>query len=313
MIYHFILNPKSGKKRAGFQYEDAIKTACQSRRLDYHIYYTTCPGDATTYVRSMINISSERQRFICVGGDGTLNEIVNSAPSNPNVEFGIIPNGSGNDFVKNFTEPSLFYNLDAQIDGEAIPLDLIQCNDVYCANMMNIGFDCSVVKEAAKLKKWKLVSPSMSYIFGVVMALCKPFGTNMKIIFDDGEVIQQEMLLTAIGNGRFCGGGFDAAPCAFLNDGLMDVCAIKKISRLKFLTLVKEYKNGTYLSDPKAMEIIRYRQVSHFRMEFEQPIPICNDGEIAGAKNIDFTVIPHGFHFVIPKGSALRFIKRTDV
>lgn len=312
MIYHFILNPKSGKKRAGFQYEDAIKSACQSRHLDYHIYYTTCVGDATAYVRSMVRISSDRQRFICVGGDGTLNELVNSAPSNPLVEFGVIPNGSGNDFVKNFTAPSQFYNIDAQIDGDTVSLDLIRCNDMYCMNMINIGFDCSVVKEASRLKKWKLVTPSMSYIFGVAVALCKRFGTKMKIIFDDGEVIQEEMTLTAIGNGRFCGGGFDSAPRAFLNDGLMDVCAIRKVTRRKFIALVKDYKNGTYLSNPEAMKYIRYRQVPHFRMEFDQPIPICNDGEICGGKSLEFTSVPNGFNFVLPKGSALRFPKRSD-
>ena len=76
MIYHFVLNPKSGKKRSGLQYEEAIKNACQSRHLSYHIYYTTSRGDATAYVRSMLRISTEKQRFICVGGDGTINEIV---------------------------------------------------------------------------------------------------------------------------------------------------------------------------------------------------------------------------------------------
>lgn len=306
MIYHFVLNPKSGKKRSGLQYEEAIKNACQSRHLSYHIYYTTSRGDATAYVRSMLRISTEKQRFICVGGDGTINEIVNSAPDNPNVEFGVIPSGSGNDFVKNFTDTELFYNIDAQIDGDTVELDLIKCNDTYCVNMMNIGFDCTVVREADRLKKAKLVTPGLSYIMGVVVALCKKFGTRMKLTFDDGEVIDDTLLLTAVANGGYCGGGFWAAPRAVLNDGLMDVCAIKKCSRLTFLSLVGKYKAGTHLSDEHAMRIIRYRQVPHFLMEFDEPIPICNDGEICGAKSIEFTVIPKGFRFVVPKGSHMK-------
>ena len=107
MIFHFILNPKSGRSRKHQHIEDTIKAACKKRRLSYHIYYTTCPGDATEYVKSMVRISQDRQRFICIGGDGTLNEIVNSAPCNSNVEFGVIPNGSGNDFVNNFTTSSI--------------------------------------------------------------------------------------------------------------------------------------------------------------------------------------------------------------
>ena len=128
----------------------------------------------------------------------------------------------------------------------------------------------------------------------------------MKLIFDDGEIIDSELLLTAIGNGQYCGGGFDAVPRAVLNDGLMDVCIIDKITRMTFLKLVKSYKSGTHLENKKAQSFIRYRRVSHFRMEFDSPIPICVDGEIKGAKSIDFEVVPNGFRFVVPKGCKLK-------
>ena len=307
MIFHFILNPKSGRSPQQKKMEREIKEACAKRQLSYHIYYTTCAGDATNYVNEMIKISQERQRFICVGGDGTINEIANTAPCNPNVEFGVIPSGSGNDFVRNFTKTERFSRIDAQIDGTAEAIDLIKCNDSYCVNMINIGFDCAVVKEAARLKKMKIATPGMSYIMGVVVTLFKPFGTQMKIIFDDGEVLDKKFTLTAIGNGRFCGGGFMAAPAAFLQDGLLDICAIDKISRLTFIKLVKSYKDGTYLQNENAMKYIKHKQVSHFRMEFPEPLPVCNDGEIIGAKSIDFTVVPKAFNFVVPKGCELRF------
>lgn len=312
MIYHFVLNPMSGKnlkqaKKSVKAMTDKIRTACQKRQLSYRIYYTTDVGDATEYVRSMVRSTQDRQRFICVGGDGTINEIVNSVPRCSNVEFGVIPNGSGNDFVRNFTNIDRFSDIDAQLDGETISLDLIKCNEFYSANMINIGFDCSVVKEAARLKKFKLVTPGMSYIFGVVVALFKKYGTKMKLIFDDGEVVDSDLLLTAIGNGRYCGGGFNALPKALLDDGLMDLIIIRKISRFTFIGLVGSYKKGTYLSSKKAMQYITYKRVPHFRMEFDAPIPICLDGEIKGAKTIDFSVIKNGFNFVIPKGCEIRY------
>ncbi len=307
MIFHFILNPKSSKGRKHRHMEDAIKEACRKRQLSYHIYYTTCVGDATEYVRSMIRISNERQRFICVGGDGTINEIANSAPLNPNVEFGVIPNGSGNDFVRNFTNLKKFLDVDAQIDGDVVSLDLIKCNDMYCVNMVNIGFDCAVAKEAGKLKKYKLVSAGMSYILGVFVVIFRKFGTKMRLIFDDGEIIEKELTLTAIGNGKFCGGGFMAAPRALLTDGLLDICAIDKISRLTFVKLVKSYKNGTYINNEKAMKMICHRRVPHFKMEFDTPLPICIDGEIKGAKTVDFQVVPKVFNFVVPQGCELKY------
>jgi len=302
MIYHFILNPKSGRKRKHQHFEATIKEACRKRNLSYHIYYTTAPKDATEYVMSMVRISQERQRFICVGGDGSINEIVNSAPCNPNVEFGVIPSGSGNDFVRNFSNKHLFEDINAQIDGEVMPVDLIKCNDDYCINMVNIGFDCSVVKESDKLKKHWFIPASLSYIAGVVVVACRKIGTKMKIIHDDGTTYEKILTLTAIGNGKFCGGGFRALPNAVLNNGYMDVCAIDKVNIFKFLTLVGMYKKGTYLGSKRAMKIIDYKRVNHFKMEFEEPMSICIDGEIFEASTIDFRVIPNGINFVVPKG-----------
>ena len=307
MIYHFILNPKSGRSHVQQKMEKEIKEACATRQLSYHIYYTTCPKDATTYVKSMIKENpDERQRFICVGGDGTVNEIANSAPNNPNVEFGVIPKGSGNDFVRNFSHLHLFSDINAQIDGEVAKFDLIKCNDMYCVNMVNIGFDCGVVKEADKFRKFKFISPGISYILGVFVGFFKHFGTKMKLIYDDGRVIESTLTLTAIGNGKFCGGGFKSAPLAQLNDGLFDICAIDKVSRLQFITLVGAYKSGTYIDNEKAKKVINYTQAPHFKMEFDEPQPICIDGEIFGAKTIDFSIAPAAFNFVIPKGSGLR-------
>ena len=309
MIFHFILNPKSGRSPQQKKMEQEIVDACLKRQLSYHIYYTTCSKNAITYVRSMIKeYPDERQRFICVGGDGTINEIANSAPANPNIEFGVIPNGSGNDFVRNFKSKRLFTDINAQIDGTARPFDLIKCNDDYCVNMVNIGFDCSVVIEADKFRKYKFISPGISYILGVVVGFFfKKFGTKMKIIFDDGEVVDKELTLTAIGNGKFCGGGFKSAPKATLSDGLMDICIIDKVSRLTFIQLIGPYKEGTFLEKKSAQKIVKYRREKHFKMEFEQPQPICIDGEIFYSKTVDFTVIPKAFNFVIPKGASLRF------
>lgn len=313
MIFHFILNPKSGRSSQQKKMEQEIKEACAKRQLSYHIYYTTCAGDATNYVNEMIKISQERQRFICVGGDGTINEIANAAPCNPNVEFGVIPSGSGNDFVRNFTHTELFSKIDAQLDGEPVSVDLIKCNDCYSVNMLNIGFDCEVVKEVEKIKKVKIVPPGLSYIVGVIITFFKPFGTQMKIIFDDGEVIEKKMTLTAIGNGKFCGGGFMAAPHAHLQDGMLDICAIEKVSRLDFIRLVGSYQKGTHLKNKHAMKFIRYKQTSHFRMEFVEPLPVCNDGEIIGAKTIDFSIVPMAFNFVVPKGSKLKYpLQKND-
>ena len=171
------MNPKSGRHKRLGNLEDTIKEACQSRGLKYHIYYTSCQGDATEYVKSMLRITpDQKQRFICVGGDGTLNEIVNADPTNPNGEYGVMPSGTGNDFIKSFTREDLFSSVEAQLDGEAVALDIIKCNEYYCMNMANIGFDCAAAKKASELKKYK-IPPALAYIFGVAIVIFKKFGS----------------------------------------------------------------------------------------------------------------------------------------
>jgi tetratricopeptide (TPR) repeat protein len=87
---------------------------------------------------------------------------------------------------------------------------------------------------------------------GVVVGFFfKKLGTDMKIIFDDGQIIEKPLTLTAIANGMFCGGGFKAAPLARLNDGLLDICSIDKVSKTSFIQLVGSYKAGTYLENEK--------------------------------------------------------------
>ena len=142
-------------------------------------------------------------------------------------------------------------------------LTMFNCSLFICVNMVNIGFDCAVAKEQQKLKKKWFIPASVSYIAGVAVVCFRKIGTKMRILHDDGTVIEQIFTLTAIGNGRFCGGGFCALPSANLNDGLMDVCAIDKVSLLKFFTLVGSYKKGTHLQNKRALKVINHKQVDH--------------------------------------------------
>jgi diacylglycerol kinase family enzyme len=172
--------------------------------------------------------------------------------------------------------------------------------------MVNIGFDCAVVLEAERFRKVKFLSPSLSYIMGVIVGFFfRKLGTPMKLIFDDGNVIEERLSLTAIGNGKFCGGGFQSCPLATLNDGILNITVIKKVSRPTFLQLIGCYKDGTFLVKKNSQKFFKYIRTNHFKMEFNEVMPVCIDGEIIHAQNLDFTVIPGGFNFVIPKGIEL--------
>lgn len=130
----------------------------------------------------------------------------------------------------------------------------------YCANMFNIGFDCNVVDLTAKLKTYPLLAGSMAYLMAVLCILVRKKGADLRVELD-GEVYEDgPVLLTALANGSFCGGGVKSAPIARLDDGLMDVNIIYNVSRREFLSKFLAYSKGTHMQLPGIEKIIFARQ-----------------------------------------------------
>lgn len=305
MIHHFLINPAAGKGTYTEALARKITRACQSRGVNYRIHTTTRPYDATDYVREQVANTSEMHRFYACGGDGTFSETVNGAPMAPNAEFGLIPIGTGNDFERNFTGFDNFFDIERQLDGRAVRLDAMRCNDRFAFNVINVGFDSNVAKKTGEIKRSPLVPTGLAYSAALAITLCKPFGTTMEVELDDGSVIRDKLLLVAIANGGFYGGGFHAAPRASLTDGLLDLCIVNKVSRAKFIGLVGSYKAGTHLKNEKAKNIIRYHQTPRVTLHFDSPVGVCIDGEVEMNDVARIEVIPRAFAFSIPDGSAL--------
>lgn len=300
MKHHFIINPAAGKGTFVRSLSEKINTTAAERGINYEIYITKAPGDAVDYVAAAIASDTERHRFYACGGDGTLCEVVNGAPLSERAEFALIPIGTGNDFCRNFDDRAAFFDIARQIDGEAIPIDLICYNGKYCVNMLNIGFDCNVVERTVKFKHSKLVPSSMAYSLGVVSALMHKMTTPMRITLEDGEVIERPLLLLSIANGRYYGGGFLSNPRATLDDGLFDLNVIEKVSRFTFLSLIGSYKAGTHLET--APQYITYRQSTSLTIHFEKETMMCVDGETEPVTNLEISLVPKATRFVLPAG-----------
>lgn len=304
MLHHFIINPAAGKGRLVEALKDKITRTCEARKAAYRIHITTHPGDATAYVHAATTASQERQRFYACGGDGTLCEAVNGAPLCQYAEFAVIPIGTGNDYVKNFSEPTNFFRIDRQLDGTPTALDLLRYNDRYALNMLNIGFDFNVAKKAGEIKRNPLIPSGLAYATGVAIHFCRPFGTHMRITLGDGTRVEDDMTLTAVANGRYYGGGFMAAPRASLQDGMLDLCLVKKVTRTRFLQLIGSYKKGQHLNE-KTKDCIYYCQSPSACFQLDAPTNICIDGEIETTDRVTVAAVPKGLIFSIPQGSCL--------
>ncbi|MEG0961156.1 MAG: diacylglycerol kinase family protein, partial [Erysipelotrichaceae bacterium] len=239
----FILNPAAGQGKALNQIDD-IKAAAAELNIDVEFYKTASPIDPEIYCGDIMASMdpNEKIRIYACGGDGTLNEVVNACYGYENVEIGVIPKGTGNDFVRNFGKKEDYFNYKAQLMGESIICNVINYSGVsngeiinrYCCNMFNIGFDCNVVDLAAKYKKYPLVKGTPAYMLGVLKTLIEMHGTRLKITLDDGTVMDQDFLLVALANGCYCGGGVKGVPKANVTDGFIDVSIINPMTRLKF-------------------------------------------------------------------------------
>ena len=303
MKHVFIINPEAGKSGGARALIPAIeKAAADFPEKEIQIYETKAPLDAIRYARETALAEEGEIRFYACGGDGTLGEVVNGINGLKNASVGCVPVGSGNDFVRNFTGPEgSFLNIESQVFGEEASIDLIAWNDSVCINMLNIGFDCDVVAEAERLKKKKFFRGFTAYLGGVFVALSKKYGFPLSATFDGVKKTEGEMLLLAVANGSYCGGGFHSALAARLDDGLMDAYLIHKISRAKFMTLLPCYKSGKYVNKKRAQDCVEHIRCREIELSSPR-LHLCSDGEVYSLEKASIKILPGAVRFIIPRG-----------
>ncbi|MBQ3567677.1 MAG: YegS/Rv2252/BmrU family lipid kinase [Anaerotignum sp.] len=300
MEHIFIINPCAGQGK-GAKMIPVIEEALQGAAYEYSIYITKAAGDAERFVRETCETGKEVRFYVC-GGDGSFHEAVNGLKGFPAAQMGLIPLGTGNDFIRNFGKKGDFMDILSQVEGRSIPCDVILLNDRYVVNMANIGFDCEVAAQAAEWKEKPLVSGPAAYIMGILSEFAKPMGKRMSFRRADGTTMTGRFLLCTLANGSFCGGGFRSSPKADLNDGLMDVGIVKMIPRGKFVGILPKYKTGTYLDTKLGAEKVLYEKHEKLELAVAEPTHICVDGEIEKFTYLKAEMVRSAFRFIVPKG-----------
>ena len=314
MRHIFVINPLAGKKGKKQKLEEQIRSASERLGEAAEIYETRSQGDGERFVRTICQEkeAGENIRFYACGGDGALNEVVNGAVGFEGVEVGCVPLGTGNDYVRNYATPQEFLDIEAQLRGQARSSDLIRYEaerkgqageSRYCVNMFNIGFDCNVVDQTSRAKNWPLVKGSFAYLLSVAIILVKKKGADLKVFYEDGSAFDGKLLLIAVANGCYCGGGVKGLPLSKVDDGLMDVSLIKNVPRRTFIRLFPKYAKGTHLADRKAPEIIDYRTCRRLKIWANQGLmKLCVDGEIIDTEKVTFEIAPRAMSFSVPAG-----------
>ncbi len=311
MRHIFVLNPVAGKLDPARLLTPPIQAAAKRFDADVEIYVTKARGDALQFVRRTCESYEKPVRFYACGGDGTLNEVVNGLAGFAHAELGIVPCGSGNDFVKNFPNRD-FFDISAQLQGVARPIDLLRVNGRYSVNITNIGLDSDAADYMSRFKRLPLVNGKMAYNMGLAYSVCLPLGHKMQITLDDGsERLDGRYMLAVAANGQYYGGNYRCAPTACTDDGLMDICLVKTLSRLRIPALLPAYKAGRHLDDPRLTDVVVYRRCRKMLIEAEKPISLARDGEIDHAARIEIELLPGMLQCSIPDCQATQFGQRV--
>lgn len=249
----FIINPIAGGGKAK-DLIPLIKEKMNDNNIDYKIIETTRPKEATKIVEK-----SEIPIVIAVGGDGTVNEVAKGIIKRGNGSLGIIPGGTGNDMCKSLglsMEP--IHALETIIRGKTKKMDIGLANDKCFLNISSVGFDAEVVRNTDKIKT--RIKGKTSYILGVLLTLFK-YRMKETYIEIDGQQFNKNMLLLAVGNGQYYGGGMKILPEAKIDDGYLHLCLVKDINNLKLLFLFPSIFKGDHLKYTKHVEIYKAKNI----------------------------------------------------
>ena len=238
------------------------------------------------------------KRFVVGGGDGKLNNVLNAmlrCKKASQASIGILPLGTANDFARGvgIDTKDLVAALRLACMGTPTPIDVGRMNGRYFVNVASGGFGAEVTATTPRELKRKLGGSAYALMGLVKAANLQP--TQARVMLPDGKVEKGEILVMAVGNSRFAGGGFEVAPKADLKDGLLDLAALGNPSLAKLGQLIEE------LADPSGEggQTFFYRQLQRFVIETDRPFHINLDGEPFIDNRFEFDVVNSGVQMVL--------------
>lgn len=304
MKHLFILNSFAGTKDSTPELEAQIKTL--PKELDIAVEYTKGKGDATEIARRYA-ASLEPLRVYACGGDGTANEAMHGLLGFENAALGLIPVGTGNDYVRALPAPTEdFLDLKKMTEGDSILVDVLKCGDIHALNVISAGYDCEVADRAQKNKRWPLMSGSFAYKLAIVQCLFTkrkhtftPYADGVRIPLKAGYKTQ---MLAVAAKGQYYGGGIKATPMAKLDDGLIDYMSIPTVPVRKFATLLGSFTRGEHIDNPKA-PFITHNKCRELRLDNGGALKLGVDGEMVVMDDPTITVVEKAIRILIPKNT----------
>jgi diacylglycerol kinase (ATP) len=309
-----IVNPVAANGKTAERWPP-IQELLKKQGLEFDHVFTERIGHATALARQAV--AEDCTLVVAVGGEGTLNEVVNGLVSPegtvpPDVVLGIIPSGTGTDFVRTLGIPrDCLQACQRLMTAETIAVDLGAVEYApldssagsgqrlapshapdqtgllhrYFINVAGLGFDGETAERANRSSK--ALGGTITYLTSLFITLVSYQNKHVELTMD-GQTAHRRLNSVIVSNGRYFGGGMFIAPHADLQDGLFDVIVLGDLNKLEFVQNVPKVYNGTHLTHPKVSEY-RAREV---RVVSQERMLIQADGELVGMAPATFRLLP---------------------
>ncbi|MHC4970770.1 MAG: diacylglycerol/lipid kinase family protein [Planctomycetota bacterium] len=270
-----IVNPAAGGGRCGRGVDRLLARLAPS--VDLKKAETKGPGDATEMAREAYRAGT--RTFLAVGGDGTAFEVVNGLmPAEDRVALGFLPLGTGNSFLRDFSDRGVDHAIEKIAAGARRPCDILRLHHrdgvTYSINYVSLGFPATV---GATTNRWFKPFGRLGYVLGVLTHLVRlPHPTFAVRVDDDAAMRREPCLFLTFSNSKFTGGTMMIAPQADTADGLIEHVRMGRIGRLKLLRSFGKLFDGTYVELPQASR----RPATRVVFELEGPSDVMIDGEV---------------------------------
>ena len=286
-----IVNPAAGGGKSARLAGPAL-ARLREKGLHIDVIASTSPGHAVQLAREAY--AQGYRKFLAVGGDGTAHEILNGVflnRRNPErIALGFLPLGTGNSFLRDFTDKGAEASLDALVTNRSRPVDLIRLThasgEIYSFNILSVGFTADVGAIANRVFK---PLGHLGYLFGVFVRVAQLKRRAFILRSDDEqEWDTRRSLFLTFNNSKFTGGTMLIAPDANPSDGLIEFVRWGPIGRLGLLRMLPKLYDGTHIKHPLASR----KAVKHVEFKIPVPVDVLIDGEIFSLECKSLDILP---------------------
>jgi len=287
-----------------------IEALMQKHGLRFEPFFTDRRLHASIIARN--KIKEGYSKIIVVGGDGTMNEVINGVFAQDRIRttevmLGMISVGTGNDWAKMF-------NIPADYEGAVLTIleqkTFIQDAGLvtyrkngkawnrYFINIAGMGFGARVVERSNRMKE-KGKSGPLLYFYNIFLSLLK-YKAKKAAIEIDGTTYMRKVFSLNVGIGKYNGGGMIQVPHAIADDGLYSITLIKKIGKINVLANVKRLYNGSIVKHSR----VETYMAKSVQIDGSTPLHLETDGETLGHGPVSFQIIPKSVRVISGELSA---------